>query len=282
MHSHSPRAPRTIAARIRNPGAEPMSRPWYEAAFGADYLERYAHRSEDEADRAVAIFLEHAPLPDGAAVMDLCCGAGRHVKALRARGFHAVGLDLSVDLLVSAAERIATPEGRPPAFLVRADKRRHPFADATFDAVTHFFTAFGYFADDAENFAVFDEVARVLRPGGWYLFDFLSAPSVRAEFADRREIVREESDEGVDVRTTRRLSGDGLRVEKHMEFFRAGECYRELRESVRAFMPEELRPALAAARLGIAEEWGGYDAKPWRAENSKRWIALCRKSVPRA
>jgi len=252
-----------------------MARPWYEAAFGPDYLERYAHRSEHEADGAVATFVERAHLAPGASVMDLCCGAGRHVKAFRARGFRATGLDLSADLLAAAAERIAQPADTPPAFLVRADKRRHPFADASFDAVTHFFTAFGYFAEDAENFAVFREVARVLRPGGWYLFDFLSASAVRAEFADRREIVREEADDdGIVIRTTRRLTPDGRRVEKRMEFHRDGVPFRTLNESVRLFAPEDLRPALAVAGLRVEEEWGSYAATPWRPD-AARWIALC-------
>lgn len=252
-----------------------MPKPWYEAAFGADYLERYAHRDQSEADAIVARFIARTALSPDATVLDLCCGAGRHVRALERCGCRVVGLDLSRDLLESAAERTADGEG---SVLVRADKRRLPLADMAFDAVTHFFTAFGYFPSDAENFAVFAEIARVLRTGGWYLFDFLDADRVRAELASGPVRCREEEECGTSVETTRRLSPDGLRVEKHVRFLHDDRVTRELVESVRLFTPAELRSALGHAGFSIEEEWGSYAAvAPGVDSCAARWIALSRK-----
>ncbi len=253
-----------------------MHKQWYEAAFGADYLERYSHRSEEEADGAVDLFLRRTRLAEGARVMDLCCGAGRHVFSFRRRGFPAVGLDLSMDLL-RAARELPGARDVPPACLVRADKRWHPFPAETFHAVTHFFTAFGYFQEDAENYAVFDEVRRVLKPDGWYLFDFMSAPLVIAEFDGRDEIRSEESDGDVRIVSTRRLTDGGLRVEKHMEFLRDDRVFRELHERVRLFRPEDLLTALDARGFALAETWGDNDGGPWRGEHSPRWIALSKR-----
>ena len=262
------------------------SKPWYEAAFNEDYLERYAHRDREEARRIVRLFTQRTSLPEDAIVMDLCCGAGRHAAALRLEGYQVAGLDLSSDLL-GAARRFfreevgcgcdeADPDNCP--YFVRADKRYHPFRDGRFDAVTHFFTAFGYFDDDEENFAVFDQVRRVLKPDGYYLFDFLSEPMIRREFADCDSVEAEEDfDDGTYVATRKRLSPDQRRIEKDVTFYHHGKKVRHFTESVRLFSPEELRTALKARGLEICEEWGAYDGTAYRADKSGRWIALSRK-----
>lgn len=260
----------------RSHEAAPAAKPWYEAAFGADYLERYAHRDESEAALAVETFASRAGLAADARVLDLCCGAGRHVRALARRGHRVVGFDLSRDLLGAARGALAD---FPRASLVHGDKRWIALADGAFDAATHFFTAFGYFERDEENFAVFEGVARVLRPGGWYLFDFLDAEQVLAGFEGRGESASVESfDGGVEVRSVRRLTPDRRRVEKSVRIVRGGGVLRELVESVRLFAPSDLRPALAVAGLPVVEEWGGYDGAPHQSGRSGRWIALCRKA----
>ncbi|MBX3730514.1 MAG: class I SAM-dependent methyltransferase [Candidatus Sumerlaeia bacterium] len=263
-----------------------MSKPWYEAAFGADYLERYRHRDVDEAGRAVATLLADVTVGADELVLDLCCGAGRHVVALRAHGHRVVGLDLSADLLEAAAEMFRERFGcsgsdatmaNCPRF-VRADKRRIPFAPASFALVTHFFTAFGYFESDAENLGVFAEVARVLRPGGWYLFDFLSAPQVLSE-AQRdttRELVEFFSD-GARVETVKHLTPDGRRIEKTMTIHRGPNVHRTMHESVRLFTPSELIGGLEAAGLAVERQWGDYTGRPYDGAESTRWIALCRR-----
>lgn len=263
-----------------------MTKPWYEAAFGADYLERYRHRDVDEAGRAVATLLGDIIVAAEDPVLDLCCGAGRHVIALRARGHRVVGLDLSADLLEAAAEMFRERFGcsgsgadsaNCPRF-VRADKRRLPFAPASFALVTHFFTAFGYFESDEENLGVFAEVARVLRPGGWYLFDFLSAPQVLREAQEEtvREFVEFFSD-GARVETTKHLTPDGRRIEKRVTIHRAPNVRRTLHESVRLFTPAELTAGLEAAGLTVERQWGDYAGRPYAGAESARWIARCRR-----
>ncbi|MBI5154536.1 class I SAM-dependent methyltransferase [Candidatus Poribacteria bacterium] len=255
-----------------------MTKPWYHAAFGADYLERYAHRDDREAVRAIGTLLERTVLPPGARVLELCCGAGRHAAVMSRHGFDVTGLDLSMDLLREASAADPARVGRTSSF-VRGDKRHLPFAGQSFDMATHFFTAFGYFESDAENFGVFGEVARVLRPGGWYLFDFLSAPRVLAEFEGRSEI------HGSDrhgtcchVESMKRLTDGGSRVEKRMRIVRGGGPACELVERVRLFQPGELRDALQRAGFVLVESWGDYSGAPYEAESSPRWIALCRRT----
>ncbi|MEQ8819333.1 MAG: class I SAM-dependent methyltransferase [Sumerlaeia bacterium] len=251
---------------------------WYKNAFTADYMDRYAHRSADEARQAVESLLAATDLRPGDDVMDLCCGAGRHSYALWKSRLRVTGFDLSQDLLASARESLRC-QGENCPRLIRGDMRVLPFAPGSFAAVAHFFTAFGYFERDSENYLVFEEVARVLRPGGWYLLDFLNAHGVEASFGAR--LIQESEttlEDGTRIRSEKRLTDPpGRRVEKREWITTAdGSPGREIHESVRLFRPDDLRPALTVRGLAVVEEWGGYGREPW-TEESGRFIALCRR-----
>jgi ubiquinone/menaquinone biosynthesis C-methylase UbiE len=231
-------------------------KPWYTSAFDADYLQRYAHRDRGEAEDLVERLLAAKAIPREGRVLDLCCGGGRHLVAMARRGVDVGGFDLSATLLRSTRE-LAKKEGLAPPRLTRGDMRRLPFADGSFTGVTHFFTAFGYFEDDETNFSVFREVARILQPGGSYLFDFFNATVVRA---------------GLQSATDKRLSADGRRVEKVIQTDKnAG---REVVESVRLFSAQELRTALMRAGFQIQMEWGNYTLDAFYEERSARWMVM--------
>jgi SAM-dependent methyltransferase len=77
---------------------------WYKEWFGEDYLDLYAHRDAGEArehvDFVERLFEESRPH----AVLDLACGAGRHTRELRKRGYRGLGTDLSLTLLAQGAD----------------------------------------------------------------------------------------------------------------------------------------------------------------------------------
>jgi SAM-dependent methyltransferase len=132
--------------------------PWYKEWFGEEYLEMYSHRDASEAEEHVDFVERHLEGPRPRAVLDLACGAGRHTAVLRRRGYRTLGVDLSLTLL--ARMRV---QGLPR---VAGDMRRLPFVAESFDWVLNFFTSFGYFEGERENFRVLEEVVRVLTPGG--------------------------------------------------------------------------------------------------------------------
>lgn len=241
--------------------------PWYLTAFDEDYLSRYAHRNEEEARAAVRLLRSHARLPGDACVFDLCCGAGRHLAALEEAGLCGFGGDLSLPLLRQAAARGHT--------VLRLDMRKLPIRSGSLHLVTNFFTAFGYFEHDEENFAVFEEIARALRPGGLLLFDFLNSETARdgLNSAPSKESV--EDRDGTVWEIERYLSQDGNRAEKIIREIRGGVPGREIRESVRLFSPAELRGALEQRGLVPQQQWGSYDGEPFRPNRSPRYIVLC-------
>ena len=84
--------------------------------------------------------------------------------------------------------------------LVRADMRQLPIRPGSMDLTVNLFTSFGYFEQDAEHTAALGEMIATVRPGGWFVIDFLNPAAVR------RQLVPEET-----LRRGR-LDGSGLPV----------------------------------------------------------------------
>jgi SAM-dependent methyltransferase len=226
---------------------------WYREWFGEEYLALYPHRDEEEAMAAVELTLAACGRPGGR-VLDLACGAGRHMLEFERRGIEVVGLDLSQPLLRQAQAR------RPHLALVRGDMRALPFRDGEFDAVVNFFTSFGYFAEPEDDAKVLDEVRRVLRRGGCFLLDFLNADRVRRNLVPRDE--RRLGDRR--VVQERRLEEDGRVVVKEIRIFGpdGGAPTSSYCERVRLYTPAELAAMLEGAGLRPERSYGDYSGEP--------------------
>lgn len=235
-----------------------MSAPtdWFREWFGEAYLALYPHRDEKEAAAGVRLFRERADPGAGARVLDLACGAGRHVARLVEAGYSAVGMDLSAALLEEAASRRGLRDR-----LVRGDMRTLPFGDARFEAVVSFFTSFGYFTTREEDVEVVREIRRVLVPGGRFLIDYLNARRVRDRLVPRSE----SEAEGRRVVQTRWLEGDKVvkRIEIHEPGVERPETYFE---RVRLYEPEGLAGLLGRHGLRVEERFGSYDGAPAGAD----------------
>ena len=107
-------------------------------------------------------------LPEGARVLDLCCGPGLFAVPLARRGHVVTGVDLSPRLLerAEAACRAAGVE----VSLVEKDMRDYVEPGA-FDAVVNTFTSFGYFEDPEDDLRVLRNAHASLAPGGTLLVD---------------------------------------------------------------------------------------------------------------
>lgn len=217
---------------------------WYKEWFGEEYLELYSHRDEGEADEHVHFVVEALGEPRPRAVLDLACGAGRHTAALRRQGLRTLGIDLSLTLL-------AHPPRTPAVY---GDMRGLPFAAGTFDWVLNFFTSFGYFERERENFRVLEEVVRVLSPGGRFLIDFMNRDRVLAELRPRE--VREE--EGRRVEIERWYDAPSGRINKRIRLELPHRPPRSFLESVRAYRRDEVEIGLRWAGLEVDRAYGNF------------------------
>ncbi|MDO9695160.1 MAG: class I SAM-dependent methyltransferase [Candidatus Latescibacteria bacterium] len=253
---------------------------WYRTAFGPHYRRLYAHRDGHEAAACVAAIAPWLPTRRGP-VVDLGCGAGRHLSPLAAQGAWGLALDLSADLLAEAA-RVAGAVALPP---VRADMRCLPLRDGSCAAVLSLFTSFGYFGNLDDHAPLLREIARVLAPGGRWCLDHLNAFAVRRELA-AGDVVRERRLDACLVREQRRLGPGGRRVLKDVRIRPLGGANGQASadgvppqgldytESVALFAPEELDALCRAAGLLRVAEFGGYDGRSFDAETAERWLLI--------
>ena len=234
---------------------------WFKDWFDKDYAAIYGHRDEREARAAVAMALALAPALGSGPVLDLGCGSGRHLSALRERNPLAFGLDLSSDLLA-----LAPPELRP--WLLRGDMRRLPLRPASLTGICMWFTPFGYFSD-AENRALCRRLRELLRPGGVLLLDYLNAPYVRARLVPWDVAMHG----AIEVASRRTLEGDRLVKRMTLTHLETGRT-REALESVRLYEPAELRALAAESGLDLLREAGDYQGAPFAEADSARWIGF--------
>ena len=120
-------------------------------------------RVADPQTRWGAEVLGRLPLEGDETVLDAGCGTGRVTELLLGRlpRGRVVALDFSAAMLVEARKRLA-PFGDRVAY-VEADLARPLPLDATVDAVLS--TATFHWVMDHD--AMFENLAAVLRPGGW-------------------------------------------------------------------------------------------------------------------
>jgi SAM-dependent methyltransferase len=101
----------------------------------------------------------------GRRVLEVGSGAAQCSRWLRSAGAEPVALDLSAAMLTEA-DRLAEGTGLAVP-LVQADAAALPFRDESFDLACSAYGAVPFVADTA---GVMREVARVLRPGGRWVF----------------------------------------------------------------------------------------------------------------
>jgi len=239
---------------------------WFKDWFDGDYAAIYGHRDQAEAETAVAMALRKMPLLGNRPVLDLGCGAGRHLAVLRRTNPLAFGLDLSSPLLA-----LAPAELKP--WLLRGDMRQLPIRDGSLGGVTLWFTPFGYFSD-AQNRALLRSLRELLIPGGVVLLDYLNAQEVRSHLVAEDEAVHG----GLRVLSRRTLEGNRLVKRMTLTRLETG-ATREAQESVRLYDPQDLRAMARDSGLETAFEAGNYPGDPFDPQRSSRWIGFLRRPL---
>ena len=137
-----------------------------------DVAETYAERRDPDGSDAALIDDLLAGLRPDPDVLDVGCGDGARTLANLPAG--SVGLDISRRGLDLARETV------PDARLVHGEMSTLPFTAEAFDAITAYHAVFH--VERGQHPVVYDEFARVLRPGGRLL---MTLPSGRFETVRR-------------------------------------------------------------------------------------------------
>jgi SAM-dependent methyltransferase len=153
---------------------------------------------------------------------------------------------------------------------VKGDMRQLPFESQSFQAVTNFFTSFGYFSEDDENQLVLREIARILHEGGQFLLDFLNPDYVRRTLVPYSE--RSEDDRQIQET---RVIVDGF-VKKTIVLHEGGDR-RTYEESVKLYELADFHRLLEGTGLQIEHVYGNSQGETYDPQHSARMIMLGRK-----
>lgn len=152
----------TTNLAVRNPRLWKLLRPLMRRQFDALAPVWESMRLEDSLAPYEAGLQALDSAPSRALDLGTGTGAGAFAIARRFPEAEVVGADVSTRMLAEA-ERQLSEDLRARVTFQRADASALPFADASFQLVAH-----------ANMIPFFDEVARVLAPGGHALFAFSS------------------------------------------------------------------------------------------------------------
>ncbi len=242
-----------------------MSGEWFRQWFGASYKKLYVLRDSAQAEAQVNALLSHISPTDRFSVLDVGCGAGRHLTAMRKRGIHPLlGIDLSLELLKDSRHA-----GHP---LLRADMRRLPLKNESFELITCFFTSFGYFATLQEDEDVLESFSLLLQNQGHLFLDLM----------DRTQVLKNlvtESRHTVDgnlVIQHRRQEGDC--VVKDIEIRHSQGQVERHQERVRLFALEEIREMASCHRLQLQTALGNEIGDPYIPGVTPRMSLLFQKT----
>ena len=245
-------------------------KPWFEEVFDEDYLRTLPFMTAEQTLREVAFIKESLRPPADAEILDVGCGYGRHAIELGQGGYRVTGIDLSLPLLIRAADE--SQRRALSVNFVHADMREMAF-DAQFDGAYSFLTSFGYF-DEETNLKVAASIYRSLKPGGRFLLDTINRDYIVSDLPTRVWwegdgcVVLEEVDFNFQTNrlTVRRsiVFQDGRQVEHDI--------------SIRAYSLHELAKLLRQAGFRVLEVSGSVATRGhFFGSTSRSVIILCER-----
>jgi len=246
------------------------AKPWYEEVFDEDFLRTLPFMTPEQTAREVKFIREALSTPAGGEVLDVGCGYGRHALELAQQGLRLTGLDLSLPMLIRAADH-AQKRGLAVNF-VHADMREMTY-NGQFDSAYCMLSSFGYF-DEETNLRVATAICRALKPGGRFLLDIINRDYIVGDLPSRVWwegdgcVVLEEVD--FNYHTSRVL------IRRSVVFGNGRQSEQEI--SLRAYSLHEVGKLLRQAGLRVLDVSGGLATKSkFYGAASRNILAVCER-----
>lgn len=117
-------------------------------------------------------------------ILELACGTGSHALELEKKGYNIIALDYSVDMIEYA--RSKAKEARSKIDFRCVDMRNVSILPEPVDAILCLFDSIGYVVTNESILRVFRNVARQLREGGVFMFEFWHAGAMLKHYEPLR------------------------------------------------------------------------------------------------
>ena len=211
-------------------------------SYSSQWFE-YFHVGIDEArtSREINFVCHVAALPEFQNILDVCCGMGRHARALCQCGYTVTAIDRDPNAIA-----IARQLGGGPDYVV-ADIRDFQPSPESFDAVIVMGQSFGHF-DATTNRDVLQRLARAVRKRGLIILDLWNP-----EFFEANQGERDLKTSWGIVRESKRVDGDRLFVHLH--------CPDGVNEKFewQLFAPKQMEQLAKAGGLRLLVSCSGFD-----------------------
>ena len=205
------------------------------------------------------------------AVLDLCCGPGRHAEEFARRGFTVTGVDRSPFLLERARER--TAESGVTVEWVQEDMRRFE-RTAAFNLVCNLFTSFGYFEREEEDLEVLRHVHQSLKPGGVLVLEMLGKERLARVY---QNAVSSEFPDGALLLQRHEVRSDWSRIRNEWMLLKDGR-YRTFHFEHTIYSGRELKERLLASGFAEVRLFGDLEGAPYGVD-ATRLVAVARKAA---
>jgi SAM-dependent methyltransferase len=213
-------------------------------AYSANWFE-FFHVDIDETrtSRETEFVCGCVPQAEFQKILDVCCGMGRHARALCNRGYSVVGVDRNQEAIAIARELDGGPN------YVFADIRDYQPTPDEFDAAIVMGQSFGHF-DAATNNSVLFRLANGVRKRGRIILDVWN-PEFFTAYQGERELKTQRGS----ARENKRVIGDRLYVSLDYQDGAHEKFEWQL------FTPEQMERLAKAVGLRLVTSCSGFTAK---------------------
>lgn len=234
---------------------------WYASWFDTKYYHiLYKDRGYEEAEDFMCNLTSFLQLKEGASILDLACGKGRHSVYLHELGYNVTGVDLSKNSIDKAKQK------EENGLQFKVHDMCLPLAEK-FDAVFNLFTSFGYFENEEDNFKTIQAIKEELKPNGYGVIDFMNVDYVIKNLVSQNS----KTIQGIDFHLKRYVE-DGY-IFKNIEFTDKGEEFK-FQEKVKAITLSHFEEYFKNAGLKVKTLFGDYQLNDFNLENSSRLILI--------
>lgn len=240
---------------------------WFEEWFDSPYYHLlYANRSIEEAEKFITRIVDKLNIPPGAKVLDIACGKGRHSRTLAKLGFNVTGIDLSHNS-ISYARQFESDNLHFQEWDMRCTYRHNGF-----DYAFNLFSSFGYFKDDADDFAVIKACAEDLKPGGTLVIDYMNTQCTIKNM-HKRDIIQRDN---IQFHIQKKVA-DGF-IKKKIEFIADGE-HHSYEEQLKIINLYRFETMLKDAGFELTQLFGDYELNRFDSGSSQRLILIAVKAT---
>lgn len=159
---------------------------WFKDLYDDFRMRRsFGSISEEDTRKEVDFVYDVLKLFDGAKVLDLFCGTGRHSIELAVRKCNPRGIEYNPDYLRLAEEQAKKRDVSPE--FIQGDIRCVDFGEE-YDGAIIMHHSFGYFSDE-EDRELLKKVYKTLKKQGRFLIEILNKDWLLKNFKEREEFV---------------------------------------------------------------------------------------------